>query len=331
MAGTSDRYAMPYAHSVYEPVIPTPLQVIRDPALESRGIRLLIKRDDLIRPAVPGNKWRKLKYNLEAARNSGLDTILTFGGAYSNHIYATASAGRLFGFRTIGIIRGEEHLPLNDVLRHASSCGMELHYMGRETYRHKEEAEVVNRLRKTHGDFYLLPEGGTNCLAVRGCAEIISEIHEDFDYICCSMGTGGTLTGLVAGLAGRAWALGFSSLKGGSFLNKDVRSLLADCHIADRNNWSVVLDYHFGGFAKKNADLNQFIESFRMQHDLVLDFVYTGKMMFGLFDLARRGYFAAGATVVALHTGGRDTTRTLSFDPIPNCETGPTRAGRLDG
>ncbi|MFG3557134.1 1-aminocyclopropane-1-carboxylate deaminase/D-cysteine desulfhydrase [Micromonospora sp. NPDC047557] len=292
-----------------EPQTPTPLHEIVDPVLVAAGVTLLMKRDDLVHPSIPGNKWRKLRHNLDAARESGADTILTFGGAYSNHIYATASAGKLFGFKTIGVIRGEEHLPLNDVLRHAVQCGMELDYLDRGTYRRKYDGDVLADLRNRHGAFYLLPEGGTNCHAVRGCAEIVDEIDVPFDYVCCPMGTGGTLTGVIAGLAGRAHALGFSSLKGAAFLTGEVRSLLSECGLADEANWTVMLDYHFGGFAKRTPELLDFIERFGAAHRISLDFVYTGKMMYGLFDLAQKGFFPQGSRIVAVHTGGVDASR----------------------
>jgi 1-aminocyclopropane-1-carboxylate deaminase/D-cysteine desulfhydrase-like pyridoxal-dependent ACC family enzyme len=268
---------------------PTPLQEIT-----LAGVRLLVKRDDLIHPLVPGNKWRKLKYNLAAARAAGHDTLLTFGGAYSNHIHAVASAGKLFGFHTIGVIRGEEHLPHNEVLRHAVDCGMTLTYVDRAAYRHKEAlfAEFADRA-------YLLPEGGTNDLAVRGCAELVAEIDEPFDYLCCPVGTGGTLAGVVVGLAGRAHAVGFSVLKGGGFLRDTVRTL-----VGDRDNWSIELDYHFGGYARETAELRAFVDDFTATHGIPLDHVYTGKMMYGVVDQIRAGRFAPGTTIVAVHTGG---------------------------
>jgi 1-aminocyclopropane-1-carboxylate deaminase len=272
----------------------TPLQEVTDPRLAAAGVRLLVKRDDLIHPDVPGNKWRKLKYNLSAARAAGHDTILTFGGAYSNHIHAVASAGRLFGFRTVGVIRGEEHLPHNEVLRHAVDCGMVLTYVGRAAYRRKDElfAQFADRA-------YVLPEGGTNTHAVRGCAELVAEIDEPFDYLCCPLGTGGTLAGLVVGLAGQAHAIGFSVLKGGAFLADTVRSLAPN-----QDNWSIELDYHFGGYARKTTALRTFVADFTATHGIPLDDVYTGKMMYGIVDLVTQGRFPPGSTVVAVHTGG---------------------------
>lgn len=291
---------------------------IYDEVLEHNRIRLLIKRDDLIHPDVSGNKWRKLVHNLEAAREAGHHTLLTFGGAYSNHIQAVASAGKIFGFRTVGVIRGEEHVPLNGVLHRAVQNGMLLRYLDRSTYRRKDEAEVIAAYSAEFGRFYLLPEGGTNCLAVRGCAEIVSEISHSFDYLCCSVGTGGTLAGLVAGLGGRSHAIGFPALKGASFLTDDVQRLLDRCSYPRYKNWSLVTDYHFGGFAKRSPELLEFIDAFGRKHGIALDFVYTGKLMYGLFDLIGRGYFAAGSTVVALHTGGVPSDPVSPPDPASN-------------
>lgn len=307
---------------VHRQLAPTPLHEIHDDTLARHEVRLLIKRDDLIHPAMPGNKWRKLIPNLEAARHAGHDTVLTFGGAYSNHIHAVASAGRLFGFRTIGIIRGEEHLPLNDVLRHAVACGMTLRYLDRTSYRRKYDEDIIASLEAEFGDFYLLPEGGTNCLGVRGCAKTITEIDVPFDYLACPMGTGGTLTGLVTGLRGRGRALGFPALKGGSFLAREVRALLARCGHPPYDNWTIVPDYHFGGFARKDARLTRFMDEFTARHGVGLDFVYTGKMMYGLLDLVKRGSFASGTTIVAVHTGGVDTGRPLTLDPVADRERG---------
>jgi 1-aminocyclopropane-1-carboxylate deaminase len=281
--------------------VATPLQEVTDPRLDAARVRLLVKRDDLVHPEVPGNKWRKLRYNLEAARSAGHDTILTFGGAYSNHIHAVASAGRLFGFRTVGVIRGEEHLPHNAVLRHAVDSGMTLTYLDRTTYRRKHEADVVASLVARFGDVYVLPEGGTNHHAVRGCAELVAEIEEPFSHLCCAMGTGGTFAGLVAGLAGRAHAVGFPVLRGGSFLAEDVRGLLPG---PDPGNWTIEPDYHFGGYARTNGELLAFMADFTAAHGIPLDPVYTGKMLYGVVDMAAAGRFPPGSTVVAVHTGG---------------------------
>ena len=283
--------------------LPSPLEELPDGRLTRAGVRLYLKRDDLISPEIPGNKWRKLKYNLTAARAQGQQVLLTFGGAYSNHIRATAAAGHYFGFATIGVIRGEEHLPLNSSLDYAVRHGMRLVYLDRATYRDKMSPEVIAGLHGRFGDFYLLPEGGSNATALRGCAEIPGEIGRPFDLICCPSGTGGTLAGLAHGLAAGQRALGFSVLKGGQFLAGDVRSLQRAAFGAPSENWSIYHDFHFGGFAKRNPALDEFITDFEKRHALALDWVYTAKMMYGLFALAQRGAFHPGTVAVALITG----------------------------
>lgn len=283
--------------------LPSPLQEIQDERLAARSIRLLLKRDDLIHPEVPGNKWRKLKYNLATARESGQQTLLTFGGAYSNHIRATAAAGRLFGFQTIGVIRGEKHLPLNPVLAFAVENGMRLTYLDRETYRRKTESAVLADLRDQFGDFFLLPEGGSNPDAVRGCAEIPGEIDVPFDVICCPCGTGGTLAGIAAGLDEGQEAIGFSALKGGQFLYEDVAGLQRETYGQLVGKWSIALDYHFGGYAKKKPELLEFINGFRERHGFTADWIYVGKMLYGIIDLVSQGKIRPQSTVVAVITG----------------------------
>jgi 1-aminocyclopropane-1-carboxylate deaminase/D-cysteine desulfhydrase-like pyridoxal-dependent ACC family enzyme len=283
--------------------LPSPLEELPDGRLTRAGVRLYLKRDDLISPEIPGNKWRKLKYNLAAARAQGHQVLLTFGGAYSNHIRATAAAGYYFGFATIGVVRGEEHLPLNPSLDYAVRHGMRLVYLDRVTYRDKMSPEVIGALNGRFGDFYLLPEGGSNAVALRGCAEIPGEIGRPFDLICCPCGTGGTLAGLAHGLGAGQRALGFSALKGGQFLAGDVRSLQRAAFGSPSENWSIHYDFHFGGFAKRNPVLDEFITDFEKRHALALDWVYTAKMMYGLFDLVQRGGLRPGTAAVALITG----------------------------
>jgi 1-aminocyclopropane-1-carboxylate deaminase len=283
--------------------LPSPLTELSDDRLARAGLRLYLKRDDLIHPDVPGNKWRKLKYNLEAARAEGQDRLLTFGGAYSGHIRATAAAGYYCGFATEGVIRGEEHLPLNPSLARAVSLGMRLSYLDRTTYRAKTSPLVLQALRQRFGSFYLLPEGGTNAHAIRGCAEIAPEIDRRFDLICCPCGTGGTLAGLASSLGQDQRALGFAVLKGAQFLEGQVAGLLGP---ADRANWSIEHGFHFGGYARSRPALEQFMADFLARHGLALDWVYTAKMMYGIFALAERGAFPAGTTIVALITGAAD-------------------------
>jgi 1-aminocyclopropane-1-carboxylate deaminase len=284
-------------------LLPSPLEELHDDRLADAGLRLYLKRDDLINEDIPGNKWRKLKYNVEAARAECRDVILTFGGAYSNHIRAVASAGYHFGFSTIGVIRGEEHLPLNPSLSYAASLGMRLAYLDRAAYREKMRPEIIEMLHQQFGDFFLLPEGGSNDKAARGCAEIAAEISQPFDVICCPCGTGGTLAGLAHGLAAGQRALGFAALKGGQFLAREVEELQVHAFGESSGNWAIEYGFHFGGYAKRKPELDLFIADFRQRHGLSLDWIYTAKMMYGIYALAGSAVLPPGSTVVALITG----------------------------
>ena len=287
----------------FAPRLPSPLEELRDDRLTSAGLGLFLKRDDLINADIPGNKWRKLKYNLASARKQDHHVLLTFGGAYSNHIRVTAAAGHYFGFTTIGVIRGEEHLPLNPSLDYAVRHGMRLTYLDRAAYREKMSPEVIAMLHHQFGEFYLLPEGGSNAEALRGCAEIPGEIDRHFDLICCPCGTGGTLAGLAHGLRPGQRALGFSALKGGDFLAREVSRFQGEAFGAVSGNWSVECGFHFGGFAKRKPALDHFIADFDERHGLCLDWVYVAKMMYGIFALAAESAFPDGTAIVALITG----------------------------
>ncbi len=277
------------------------IQEIRDDRLSN--VRLFIKREDIIHPHVSGNKWRKLKYNLLEARKQGHHTLLTFGGAYSNHIYATAAAAKEAGFRSVGIIRGDElkFKPLNSTLEFADRHGMQLEFVDRETYRKKNETLFINTLKKKFGEFYLVPEGGTNALAIRGSAEIVDDEVRQFDYVCCSVGTGGTIAGIIHGMQNNGEVFGFSALKG-SFLTNEVDSLLGTG--PKLTNWKIFDGYHFGGYAKTTPKLLSFIEDFERRHQIPLESVYTGKMLFGVFSLLQKGFFEIDTKILAIHTGG---------------------------
>lgn len=262
--------------------------------------RLFIKPEYLVHPFISGNKYRKLKYNLIEAKNLKNDVLLTFGGAYSNHIAAVASAGKEYGFKTIGIIRGEEltnKINDNPTLKFAQQCGMQLEFVTREIYKTKVTEGFIQKLKQQFGDFYLIPEGGTNHLAIKGCEEILTEADTDFDYICCSVGTGGTISGLINSSKPHQKILGFPALKG-NFLQEEITKF------ANNSNWQLITDYHFGGYAKIHPQLISFINQFKEQHNIPLDPIYTGKMMFGIFDLINNGYFPEHSKILAIHTGG---------------------------
>ncbi|NJX16596.1 1-aminocyclopropane-1-carboxylate deaminase/D-cysteine desulfhydrase [Tamlana crocina] len=267
---------------------------------KEKEIELFIKREDRIHPFVSGNKYRKLKYNLIEAKDQGFKTLLTFGGAFSNHIAAVASAGNGMGFNTIGIIRGGElgdKINDNPTLKFAEQNGMQFKFVPRDVYRNKHSETFMNELKKEFGRFYTIPEGGTNALAVKGCEDILTETDKQFDYICCAVGTGGTISGVINCLKPGQQVLGFPALKG-DFLQQDISKF------ATNSQWKLIADYHFGGYAKINAELVAFINQFKKQNQVPLDPVYTGKMLFGIFDLIEKNYFPKGAKILAIHTGG---------------------------
>ncbi|MDT0641434.1 pyridoxal-phosphate dependent enzyme [Zunongwangia sp. F363] len=268
------------------------------------GVSLYLKREDLLHPEVPGNKFRKLKYNIAEAKRQGKEKILTFGGAFSNHIAATAAAGKHAKIKTVGIIRGEElgndlpkTLDFNPTLKFASSCRMELKFISREVFRKKEDPAFIDKLGAEFGDFYLVPEGGTNTLAIKGCEEILTSADAKFDYICTSVGTGGTISGIINASLAHQQVLGFSALKG-EFLDSAVKKNVT------KENWQIIPDYHFGGYAKVNAELVRFINHFKAEYDILLDPVYTGKLVFGIFAMIENGYFPKNARILGVHTGG---------------------------
>jgi 1-aminocyclopropane-1-carboxylate deaminase len=264
------------------------------------GISLEIKREDLIHPFVSGNKFRKLKYNLLQAKEENQETLLTFGGAFSNHIAAVAFAGKEAGFKTIGIIRGEElraKIAENPTLSFAQNCGMQLEFISREDYRMKSEISFLAHLKQQFGDFYLIPEGGTNALAIKGCQEILTEADTEFNYICCAVGTGGTISGIINSILPIQKVLGFPALKG-DFLKEEIRNF------AQNDNWEIITDYHFGGYGKVTQELIAFINQFYKEHQIPLDPIYTGKMVFGVLDLIQKNYFPAQSKILLIHTGG---------------------------
>lgn len=275
----------------------SPVQEIK---LVNAKVSLFIKREDLIHPVVSGNKYRKLKYNLLQAKSDNTSVLLTFGGAFSNHIAAVAFAGQQNGFATIGIIRGDElqdKVQENPTLAFAQKCGMKLVFVSRDEYRLRNESSYQEGLRQRFGEFYLVPEGGTNELAIKGCEEILNTNDAEYDYVCCAVGTGGTIAGLINSARPGQKILGFPALKG-DFLREDI------CRFAKNDNWELISDYHFGGYGKINAQLVEFINQFYRENKIPLDPVYTGKMVFGIYDLIEKGFFPENSKILLVHTGG---------------------------
>lgn len=285
-------------------------QNIPDQQISFHDITLIIRRLDLVHPQISGNKFFKLKYNFLEAKRQGYQHILSFGGAYSNHIAATAFAAQQFGFKSVGVIRGEElaDRPLNPTLATAQQFGMQLHFVNRDEYRRKQQPEYLTELAGQFPEHYVIPEGGTNALAIRGCQEILKENDAQFDVICCAVGTGGTISGLIEASHAHQQVLGFSALKG-SFLKDEVAQL------TNKTNWNILDDYCCGGYAKTSAALVQFIRDFEAEFSIPLEQIYTAKMLMGIFDLIEKNYFPAGSKLLVIHSGGLQG-RNISFDSI---------------
>lgn len=279
-------------------------QKIPTQSIQYQQIKIDIKRLDLVHPQISGNKFFKLKYNFLEAQKLGYRKILTFGGAYSNHIAATAFAAHHFGFESVGIIRGQELVdrPLNTTLQTAQKFQMKLHFVSREQYRLKQQHDYLSTLKQEFSDHYIIPEGGTNSLAILGCQEILNtEDKLNYDLICCAVGTGGTIAGLIESITTQQSVLGFSALKG-HFLNDEVAQLLSP--EATQKNWKIIDDYCQGGYAKTSTALLQFMQQFEATYAIPLEQVYTAKMLYGLFNLIDEKQIDPAQRILVLHTGG---------------------------
>ncbi len=284
--------------------VPSPLVEVADGRFARHGVRLLLKRDDLIHPDLVGNKWRKLAPSVRAAAGRPL---VTFGGAWSNHLRATAAAGRLLGQETVGIVRGDElaDRELNASLARCVADGMRLRFVDRASYRRKAEPPVLERLLRGAGappDAFVVPEGGSNALAVHGCVALGRELRGVADVAAVACGTGGTLAGLAAGLDPGQRALGVAVLKGG-FLAEEVRRLQREAFGGPRGRWQVENRFHGGGFARVPAELEFFARDFEDRHGLAVERLYVAKLLFALTALTGEGAFPPGTRLAAVITG----------------------------
>lgn len=279
---------------------PSILTKIDDPLLAQYQIELWMKRDDLLHRVISGNKWRKLKYSLDHALSTGADTIISMGGAYSNHLHALAFAAKVVGLKTLGFIRGEQPGTLTPTLSDMQNWGMELRFVSSSDYRRLRQYKGCYDLPGLKPQQYWLPEGGAQALALKGVAELVSEIDVGYDVICAPCGTGTTLAGIIDAVPDQVSVMGFAALKNAGFLQADIESLLPrPC-----TNWQINLDYHFGGFAKITTELMAFIADFEFKTGIPVEPVYTGKMMFALYDLLAKRFFKPGQRIIAVHTGG---------------------------
>lgn len=280
---------------------PSILTKLGDPLLDEYQIELWIKRDDLLHPIISGNKWRKLKYSLDHALSLGSDTLISMGGTYSNHLHALAYAGKILGLKTKAFIRGEQPTTLTTTLIDIQNWGMELSFVSRSDYKLLRQYKNCHDLPALKRSQYWVPEGGAQILALKGVAELVNEIDITYNILCVPCGTGATLAGIINAAPEKASIWGFAALKNAAFLESDVASLLPKI---SSDNWKVNLDYHFGGFAKKSTELLDFIKNFEDKTGIPLESVYTGKMLFGIYDLITKHTFKPGQRIIAIHTGG---------------------------
>ena len=282
--------------------LPSPVTQIKNKILEEKNIQLFIKQDELIHPVIQGNKWRKLKYNILEANNNKKNTLLSFGGAYSNHLHALAAVGKELGYKTIGIIRGEMPRALNPCLQDMINWGMQLKFVTRLEYKQKNSSTFIKNLEDEFNDFYLIPEGGNNTAGQKGCAEILDELQEHYDVICCEVGSGTMLSSLIqTNTDADTRFLGFAVMKN-KMLDQEINASLD--HSKKLSKWKIIHEYHFGGFAKSTPELNDFIINFKHIYNIQLEPVYSGKMLWGLLDLIKQNHFKAGSKILAIHGGG---------------------------
>jgi 1-aminocyclopropane-1-carboxylate deaminase len=291
------------ALAALRPRLPSPVREVVDGRFERRGVRLLLKRDDLIHPELIGNKWRKLAPNLAAAAGR---SVVTFGGAWSNHLRATAAAGRLLGIPTVGVVRGDELAgrPLNPSLARCTADGMRLHFVDRATYRRTSDPQSLAAILRAADaeEAYVVPEGGSNAEAVRGCRALGAELRDRAGVVAVACGTGGTLAGLAAGLSSGQRALGVPVLKGG-FLTAGTQALQLAAFGGRRGSWDLDDRFHFGGYARVPAELDAFATDFEQRHGLPVERLYVAKLLYGLVALAAEGAFPRGTAVTAVITG----------------------------
>lgn len=288
---------------MFEKPLLSPIAPLMLPQEHKPLLKIDMLREDLLHAEVSGNKWRKLKYNFIDAAQKGFTKILTFGGAYSNHIAATAACAHIHGFESIGIIRGEElNESSNHTLKLAHSKGMKLIFIDRQSYRKKDNINFIENYLTNPSKYYIIPEGGSNELAIKGTREILDQRTEKYDFVCVSAGTGGTAAGIIASARPNQKVLVYSALKG-DFLKKEISTKLQMIGF-ENNNWELITDYHFGGYAKWNDELINFINQFKKINQIPLDPIYNGKMLFGLHDMIKSNYFEPKTGIITIHTGG---------------------------
>ena len=291
--------------------LPTPITKIESNFLYKKQVEIFIKRDDLIHSVISGNKWRKLKYNLQLAKHKKYSTVLSFGGPYSNHLHALSYVSNKMGFKSIGVVRGHNNNHLSHTLKFCKQNNMLLYNLDRKNYRlHKSSNLLLQSLENRFGKFYVIPEGGNNQLGAKGCSEILNEVNLEFNYLCCPVGTGCTASGLISSMFQNQSFIGFCPFKKcieqKNSINNFVNPLL-------NKNWILLPDNHFGGFAKINHNLIKFVQQFNSDFDIKLDLIYMGKLFYSIFDLIENNYFPKNSKILVLHTGGIQGVNGFNF------------------
>jgi 1-aminocyclopropane-1-carboxylate deaminase/D-cysteine desulfhydrase-like pyridoxal-dependent ACC family enzyme len=292
-------------------------EVLHSSFFNDKNITLSVLRLDKTHPIISGNKLFKLHYFLEKAILSAHNTIITFGGAYSNHLAATAYACKIAGLKSIGIVRGEQPITLSHTLQQCLKDAMQLKFISREMYDKKDNNTFLQQIVEEFGKSTVIPEGGYHPLGAKGASLIMDLLPKNVTHICCSLGTATTIAGLMLNNKKAIKIIGVPSLKGMTDLESRI-SFLTENKI-DSKQLQVLPDYHFGGYAKKTPELISFMNELYNQYRLKTDFVYTAKMFFAIFDQVNKNVFNPGSNVVCLHTGGLQgnhslPTGTLFFD-----------------
>ena len=306
-----------YSHLLYQTLyilnlnIPTSTTKINSNLFDKKEVEVFIKRDDLIDKIISGNKWRKLKYNLKQAKKEGYNSILSFGGDYSNHLHALSFAANKTGLQSIGVVRGEKKPTLTPTLTFCVKQNMKLYYLERSKYRvEKYSRNTLLKLEKKFGSFYMIPEGGNNELGIKGCQEIIKEVGIPFDFLCCPVGTGCTASGLIQSMSQQQKFIGFCAFHK---VDEQKNNIIKSCGSKLYANWKLIPDNHFGGFAKINSNLIKFVRQFYLEHQIELDLIYMGKLFYSLFNLIERGFFPKKTKILVIHTGGKQGLKGFNF------------------
>lgn len=289
-------------------------QTIENDLTHQKKLHLSLLRLDKIHPIISGNKWFKLKYYLQDAVDKQFDTLLTFGGAFSNHIVATAHAASMHKLSSIGIIRGEKPTELSHSLKNAESSGMDLHFVSRDKYNELKRSDI-NTLTYHFGNCYVIPEGGFGYWGARGAEDILRCVNlADYTHIIVGIGTGTTAAGIIKAALPHQQVIGISVMKNNMGLANEIAALTEGML---PGNFSIMHDYHFGGYAKHSADLIAFIRRFYNETKVPLDFVYTAKVMFGILDLIEKDFFSHHARILMVHTGGLQGNQSLKPGVLP--------------